>query len=153
MNELRGDQYDKTWLYRLDWIRRCKAMRSNHRAMSSSMPHADFSIHGNGPYQVVDSSHVAAHETQYELRRDYKPTLLSRQEAAKFVAPKATASDGGSGGSMQRAICARRGPYVAVLTADEGKPQNGGRQFDVLRIFHEEKEKQCPEDMRVSARS
>jgi len=93
----------------------------------------------------VDSSHVATNETQYELRRDYKPTLLSRQEAAKFVAPKATASDGGSGGSMQRPICVRRSPYVAVLTADEGKPQKGGRQFDLLRIFHEEKEKQCPE--------
>ena len=106
-------------------------------------PDADFSIHGNGPYRVVDSSHVAAHETQYELRRDHKPTLLSRQEAAKFVAPKATRSDGGSGGSMQTAICDRRGPYVAVLTADEGKPQSGGRQFDVLRIFHQEKEKQC----------
>ena len=45
----------------------------------------------------------------------------------------------------QRAVCDRRGPYVAVLTTDEGKPQNGGRQFDVLRIFHQEKEKQCPE--------
>ena len=65
--------------------------------MSSSDADADCSIHGNGPYRVVDSSHVAANETQYELRRDYKPTLLSRQEAAAFVAPKAAASDGGSG--------------------------------------------------------
>ena len=65
-----------------------------------------WSIHGNGPYRVVDSSHVAAHETQYELRRDYKPTLLSRQEAAKFVAPKATASDGGSGGSIAKGLFA-----------------------------------------------
>jgi len=44
---------------------------------------------------------------------------------------------------MQKAVCDRRGPYVAVLTSDEGKPQSGGRQFDVLRIFHQEKEKQC----------
>ena len=41
-----------------------------------------WSIHGDGPYQVVDSSHVTTNEMRYELRRDYKPTLLSRQEAA-----------------------------------------------------------------------
>ena len=105
----------------------------------------DYSIHGNGPYRVVDSSHVAAHETQYELRRDYKPTLLSRQEAASFVAPKTAASDGSPGDASQRAVCAPQGPYVAVLTTDEGRPQNRGRQFDVLRIFHQKKEKRCSE--------
>jgi hypothetical protein len=68
---------------------------------------------------------------------------LSGQEAASFVAPKAPASDGGSGDASQRVACDRRGPYVAVLTTDEGKPQKRGRQFDVLRIFHQEKEKQC----------
>ena len=73
------------------------------------MPDVDWSIHGNGPYRVVDSSHVAADETQYELRRDYKPTLLSRQEAAAFVAPKTTASDEGSGDATQRAVCDPRG--------------------------------------------
>ena len=34
-----------------------------------------------------------AGETRYELRRDYKPTLLSRQEAAKFVATKAAPAE------------------------------------------------------------
>ena len=24
VNEKRGERYDKTWLYRVDWIRRCK---------------------------------------------------------------------------------------------------------------------------------
>ena len=145
VNESVGNAYRKTWLYRLDWIRKCKGNEIESPCNVEFLADIAWSIHGDGPYQVVDSSHVAAHETQYELRRDYKPTLLSRQEAAKFVAPKATASDGGSGGSMQRPICVRRSPYVAVLTADEGKPQKGGRQFDLLRIFHEEKEKQCPE--------
>jgi len=145
VNESVGNAYRKTWLYRLDWIRKCKGNEIESPCNVEFLADIAWSIHGDGPYRVVDSSHVAAHETQYELRRDYKPTLLSRQEAAKFVAPKATASDGGSGGSMQRPICVRRSPYVAVLTADEGKPQKGGRQFDLLRIFHEEKEKQCPE--------
>ena len=86
---MRGDRYDKTWLYRMDWIRRCKGDEIESPCNVEFDVAADFSIHGNGPYRVVDSSHVAANETQYELRRDYKPTLLSRQEAATFVAPKA----------------------------------------------------------------
>ena len=144
VNAKRGEQYDKTWLYRMDWIRKCKGNEIKSPCNVEFLTDIAWSIHGDGPYQVVDSSHVvAAHEKRYELRRDYGPILLSRQEAAKFVAPKATASDGGSGGSMQRAVCVRRGPYVAVLTSDEDKPQSGGRQFDVLRIFHQEKEKQC----------
>jgi Novel STAND NTPase 1 len=143
VNAMRGDQYDKTWLYRLDWIRRCRGDELESPCNVEFRPDADFSIHGNGPYRVVDSSHVATNEMRYALRRDYKPMLLSRQEAASFVASKATASDGGSGDSTQRTVCAWRGPYVAVLTTDEGKPQNGGRQFDVLRIFRQEKEKQC----------
>ena len=53
---------------------------------------------------------------------------------------------------MQTAICDRRGPYVAVLTADEGKPQSGGRQFDVLRTFIKRK-RSSAQGMRVSARS
>ena len=143
VNAMLGNQYYKTWLYRIDWIRRCRGDVIESPCNVEFSADVDFSLHGNGPYQVVDLSHVATNETQYRLRRDYKPTLLSRQEAAKFVAPKASATDVGSGGSMQRAVCDRRGPYVAVLTTDEGTPQNGGRQFDVLRIFHQEKEKQC----------
>jgi Novel STAND NTPase 1 len=143
-NEKRGKQYDKTWLYRMDWIRKCKSNEIESPCDVAFTLDIAWSVHDNGPYRVVDSSHViAANEMRYELRRDYGPMLLSRQEAAKFVAPKASASDVGSGGSMQRAVCDRSGPYVAVLTTDEGKPQNGGRQFDVLRIFHQEKEKQC----------
>jgi hypothetical protein len=145
VNAMRGDKYDKTWLYRMDWIRRCKGDETESPCNVEFRADADYSIHGNGPYRVVDSSHVAAHETQYELRRDYKPTLLSRQEAASFVAPKTAASDGSPGDASQRAVCAPRGPYVAVLTTDEGRPQNRGRQFDVLRIFHQKKEKRCSE--------
>ena len=137
VNEKLGEQYDKTWLYRVHWIRQCKGNASQCNVEFRA--DADYSIHGNGPYRVVDSSHVAAHETQYELRRDYKPTLLSRQEAASFVAPKTAASDGSPGDASQRAVCAPRGPYVAVLTTDEGRPQNRGRQFDVLRIFIKKK--------------
>ena len=135
-----------------DWIRQCKGNEIESPCNVEFHADVDWSIHGNGPYRVVDSSHVAAHETQYELRRDYKPTLLSRQEAAKFVAPKATASDGGSGDATQRPFASGAGPYVAVLTTDEGKPQKGGRQFDVLRIFHRKERKTVPRSMRVSAR-
>ena len=99
---MRGDEYDKTWLYRMDWIRRCKGDEIESPCNVEFRADADWSIHGNGPYRVVDSSHVAAHETQYELRRDYKPTLLSRQEAASFVAPKTAASDGGPGDAIAK---------------------------------------------------
>jgi hypothetical protein len=142
VNVMLGEQYDKTLLYRVDWIRGCKRNEIASPCNVAFYPEMDWSIHANGPYRVLDSSHVIAKETQYQVHRGYKPTLLSRQEAASFVAPQ-TASDGGSGNSTQRAVCTRRGPYVAVLTTDEGKSQSGGRQFDVLRIFHEEKEKQC----------
>ena len=114
--------------------------------MSSSMPDVDWSLHGNGPYRVLDSSHVAADETQYQLRRDYKPTLLSRQEAARLCAEGATASDGGSGDATQRAVCDPRGPYVALLTTDEGRPQKSGRQFDVLKIIPRKERKDSAQD-------
>ena len=127
----------------MDWIRQCKG--NEITVQCRVLADIDWSIHGNGPYRVVDSSHVAADETQYELRRDYKPTLLSPAGGCfVYVAPKATASDGGSGDGTQRPICDRRGPYVAVLTTDEGKPQKSGRQFDVLRIFHRKEKKTVP---------
>jgi hypothetical protein len=143
VNESVGNEYKKTWLFRLDWVRACKDNEIESPCNVEFRADMAWSIHGDGPYQVVDSSHVTTNEMRYELRRDYKPTLLSGQEAASFVAPKAPASDGGSGDASQRVACDRRGPYVAVLTTDEGKPQKRGRQFDVLRIFHQEKEKQC----------
>ena len=130
----------------MDWIRKCKGNETE------SPCNVEFRA-GHGPGRSTAMVLIGwwirpmspPHETRYELRRDYKPTLLSRQEAASFVAPKTAASDGSPGDASQRAVCDPRGPYVAVLTTDEGKPQNRGRQFDVLRIFHQEKEKQCSE--------
>ena len=61
-------------------------------------------------------------------------------------------SDGGSGRLNAKAICDPRGPYVAVLTTDEGRPQNSGRQFDVLRIIPRKERKTVPRSMRASAR-
>jgi hypothetical protein len=145
VNEKSGNQYNKTWLYRVNWIRQCKGNEIESPCTVGFRADTDFSIHGNGPYQVLDSSHVVAQETQYELRRDNKPTLLSRREAASLVAPKTAASDGGSGDASPRIVCNPRGPYVVVLTTDEGRPQNRGRQFDILKIFHRKKEKQCSE--------
>ena len=37
VNEKRGEQYDKTWLYRVDWIRQCKGNGPNHSAMLASI--------------------------------------------------------------------------------------------------------------------
>jgi hypothetical protein len=143
VNEKRGDQYEKTWLYRVDWLRRCKDNEIESPCNVDFYPEIDWSVHGNGPYRVLDSSHVVANETQYQVDRGYRPTLLSRQEAASFVAPKTMASDGGSGNSTPRVVCDRRGPYVALLMTDEGKQQKGGRQFDVLRIVYQKTEKPC----------
>ena len=77
------------------------------------MPDMDWSIHGNGPYRVLDSSHVVADETQYELRRDYKPTLLSRQEAAAFVSAEDEPRVTKRRGTLRKGFATRMGPYVA----------------------------------------
>ena len=87
-----------------------------------------------------------AGETRYELRRDYKPTLLSRQEAAACGTKAATAEVTRRRGAVTpRVLCDPRGPYVGVLTTEEGKRQKSGRQFDVLKIVPRKEEKQCAE--------
>ena len=143
INEKRGEQYEKTWLYRVHWIRRCKDNKAGLPCDVEFYPDMDWSLHGNGPYRVLDSSHVIAGEKRYRLRRDYKPTLLSPQDAAAFTKPATAEGDKASGSGTPRVLCDPRGAYVALLTTEEGKRQKSGRQFDVLKIVPRKEKKQC----------
>ena len=145
VNEKRGGQYEKTWLYRVDWIRKCKDNEAGSPCNVEFYPDMDWSLHGNGPYRVLDSSHVIAGEKRYRLRRDYKPTLLGPQEAAAFTKPAVAESDKVSGNGPSTVLCDPRGPYMALLTTEEGKRQKSGRQFDVLKIVPRKEQKQCPD--------
>ena len=76
VNEKRGERYDKTWLYRVDWIRRCKGNETGSPCNVEFYPDADWSLHGNGPYRVLDSSHVVAGETQYRAAQGLQANAL-----------------------------------------------------------------------------
>jgi hypothetical protein len=126
-----------TFLYRLDWIRRCRHDNGSQTCDVDLGLDWVLTLHDKGPYHVVDSSHVKVNsshaggrEQQYQLGRDYKATLLPRRQAERaresFRAP------------VGKVVCDRRGPYVALLTAEKG-----GDEFDVLRILSVKGEGPC----------
>jgi len=120
VNSKSGEQYGRTWLYRLDWIRQCR-----HDAGKEPCKVPFFSdwvptIHPKGPYHVVDASHIRIGDQLYQLGRDsYKATVLTGDEA-KRAREAFAANSAGTPRSDDAAICDRRGPYVAVMKGSIG---------------------------------
>src|SRR5262249_54174154 len=119
----------KTFLYRIDWIRRCQGNEGSAPCNVDFYPVYTLTIHPNGPYHVEDSSHVRHGGQLYQLSRDHTTTLLTGEENVHAQEAFAAASDGGLS-SDKKLICDRRGPYVAVLAAQKERGP-----IDIVRIL------------------
>jgi hypothetical protein len=141
----------KTWLYRFDWVRLCRQDELPKNQVSQTcvvdfVPIVTWTVHSNGPYEVVDSSRVRAGGIEYQLRRDYGPRPLNAMEAEV-----AREELGGGKSPVDRSRdkipgCDELSGYGAVLAAEKvaGK-------YDTLRIFDVTADRRC-EDYPVRAK-
>jgi hypothetical protein len=154
VNTKEGEQYRRSWLYRLDWVRRCKDDDSGQTCNVEFYLIVTGTVHDDGPYEVIDASHVKAHGRQYELRRDSDAVLLSELEdvrraraafddaqlaRASFVSASAAAARSPVDPSRFRAaVCDRVGPYVALLAGEKDE-----QRFDTVRIVDGKGSRTC----------
>jgi hypothetical protein len=154
VNTKEGEQYTRSWLHRLDWIRRCKDDDGPQTCDVDFGLALNTTVHDDGLYQVVDASHVVARGRQYELRRDagammlLNPDDVQRAHAAfedaklaraSFAAASATTTGAPVDPARSRmTVCDRIGPYVALLTTEKNE-----RKFDAVRIVDGTGNKTC----------
>ena len=142
VNEKLGERYDKTWLYRVHWIRQCKGNASQCNVGSIRNLTGRFMARVRIEYWIRPAWSLG--KRNIELRRDYKPTLLSPQEAAAFTKAATRQSDEASGDGTPS--CETHGSLCGAFDNRRGE---ASKKWPSIRrpqdLPSERKKRQCPD--------